>query len=110
MKNVLRGMEKDDTSFFVMKSYITAAFEIERKKSEYHIFYIKYNSNPDAYYQGYMNLKMRKMNKKEVSYFKKNTGKYIEVMDNDDGTVYNLKGRMFDPLDCRKYKQYLLNL
>lgn len=110
MKNFLKRFEDDDTQFFVMKSYVFASFEIDRKKPEYYIFYIKKNSNPDAYYKGYMNLKERRMNKKEIEYFLSNQDKYDTVLWSEDGKVFNLKGRPFDKSQCPQYKQYMLNL
>lgn len=110
MKNVLKRFEEDETQYFVMKSFVYAAFEIDRKKPEYHIFFIKKNSNPDAYHKGYMNLKERRMNKKEIEYFKKNQDKYDTVLWQEDGKVFNLKTKPFDKSLCPKYKQYILNL
>lgn len=111
MKNILKKFEEDGTQFFVMKSYLYATFETDRKKEEYHIFYIKKNSNPDAYYGGYMNLKERKMNKKEIAYFKKHVDEKYDVdLWNKDGKVFNLKGRPFDKSQCPIYKQYMLSL
>lgn len=110
MKNFLKEFEDGDTEFFVTKSYIYAAFETERKKEEHHIFYIKKNSNPEAYFQGYMNLKMRRMNKKEVAYFKSVKSNYNSQLRNEDGIVFNLKSRPFKKSQCQTHKQYLLNL
>lgn len=110
MKNFLKRFEQGDTDFFVMKSYITASFEVERKKEEYHIYYIKQNSNPEAYCEGYMNLKMRKMNRKEVAYFIENKRDYHPVLDTDDGAVFNLNSRPFDKSKCPTYRQYILSL
>ena len=110
MKNFLKRFEEGETEFFVMKSYITATFEVDRHKEEYHIFYIKPNSNPEAYCQGYMNLKMRRMNRKEVAHFLKNMKEYHPVLKNDDGIVYNLNKRPFDKSQCPTYRQYVLNL
>jgi hypothetical protein len=111
MKNQLKKFEESETKFFVMKSYITAKFETDQKKAEYDIFFIKENSMPDSYFLGYRNLKRRKMNRKEIAYFLDVKGeKYKEVIDNEDGTIYNLKSRPFDKKDCPKFKQYALNL
>lgn len=111
MKNFLKKFEEDNTQFFVMKSYVFAAFESERKKEEYHIFFIKKNSNPDAYYKGYVNLKERRMNSMEIEYFKKVVDeKYSVEMWNNDGKIYNLKSKPFDRSQCPPYRQYILNL
>jgi hypothetical protein len=110
MKNTLKKFEDGPTEFFVSKSFVSAIFETERKKSEYHIFYIKQNSNPEAYCQGYLNLKSRRMNRKEVEYFKRNIDNYTETMKNDDGTVFNLKTKLFDKSQCPTHKQYALIL
>lgn len=109
-KNVLKKMEGNDVNFFVMRSFVYPIFETDRKKPEYHIFYIKKNSNPDAYYRGYMNLKIRRMNKKEILYFKNNVSSYYEDFKNEDGTVFNLKDKPFDKTQCPLYKQFVLNL
>ena len=109
-KNVLETLEGNSTPFFVMKSFIYPVFETDRKKAEWHIFYIKPNSNPEAYYEGYMNLKMRKMNKKEIRYFLSNISEYVEDMKSEDGTVYNLKKKPFDRKMCPTYRQLMLSL
>ena len=110
MKNFLKQFENDETEFFVMQSWITTIFDYDRKKEEYHIFFIKKNSNPDAYQQGYMNLKLRRMNRKEVAYFKENIELYNVELKNKDGTIYNYKDKPFDKSQCPKYKQFYLNL
>jgi hypothetical protein len=111
MKNYLEKFEQNrNQEFFIMKSYVFATFEIDRKKSEYHIFYIKPNSNPEAYQEGYKDLKVRRMNKKEIKYLKSHLDKYKMVLSNEDGSVYNLIGRPFDKTRCQKYKQFMLNL
>jgi hypothetical protein len=110
MKNLLKDFEEGETEFFVTKSYIYASFETDRKKEEYHIFYIKKNSNPEAYFQGYMNLKMRRMNKKEAAYFKSVKKNYDHQLTSDDGVVYNLKSRPFKKSQCQTHKQYILSL
>jgi hypothetical protein len=111
MKNMLKKFEEDDTQFFVIKSFVYALFETDRRKPEFHIFFVKKNSNPDAYYKGYMNLKERKMNKKEIEYFKKNQEeKYDTVLWSEDGKVFNLKTKPFDTELCPKYKQFMLEL
>lgn len=109
-KNILKRMEEDDTQFFVMKSFVYAKFETDMRMPEYGIFYIKKNSNPDAYHRGYMNLKFRKMNKKEITHFRKNIDKYTEDLRNEDGTVFNLKTKPFDKTICQKYQQFSLKL
>jgi len=109
-KNLLKKWEEDDTQFFVARSYITAGFDTDRKKAEYHIYFIKKNSNPEAYHEGYMNLKIRRMNKKEVSHFRQHLDDYIDVLSNEDGTIYHLKAKPFDKSNCPKYEQLSLNL
>ena len=117
MKNKLKKFEEDkDVQFFVIRSFITAAFETEYKKAEYHIMYIKKNSVPDAYYLGYKDLKSRRMNRLEVEHFKKNIDLYTDNVsyskekDIELGIVYNLKTKPFDKEQCETYKQFSLNL
>ncbi len=110
MKNVLKKLENNDVPFFVMKSFVSATFETDIRKAQYHIYYIKKNSNPDAYHRGYMNLKIRKMNSMELKYFRENQHLYIEELRNNDGTVFNLKTKPFDKSQCPGYKQFSLNL
>lgn len=105
-KNLLKKWEEDDTTqFFIAKSYVTASFDDERKKPEYAIMYIKKNSNPDAYFMGYMNLKLRNMNKKEINHFRKNLDNYKEVMRSEDGVIYHLKAKPFDKSQCPRCEQ-----
>lgn len=110
MKNILKKFEQDDTEFFVSKSFVFASFETDIKKAKYDIYYIKKNSNPDAYHLGYMNLKIRNMNKMEIKYFKENMNLYREKLSNEDGTIFNLKTKPFDTGQCPQYKQLTLNL
>lgn len=110
MNNVLKKYEKGTTQFFIVKSFIYASFEIDRKSPQYHIFYIKKNSIPDAYCQGYINLKERKMNKIEIKHFKDNLENYETVIWNEDGKIFNFKAKPFDTSLCPGYKQYLLSL
>lgn len=113
MKNTLKKYEEDEEQqFFVMKCYMYMIhMEDERKKAEYHLFFIKKNSNPDAYHKGYVNLKHKPLNRMEVAYFKDTMDKnYDNVLENEHGTIYNLKGRPFDKSKCPTYKQMVLNL
>ena len=110
MKNVLKKYEGNDVNFFVTKSYVTAKFDYDREKPEFHIFYIKKNSNPEAYHEGYTNLKMRKMNRIEVEYFKENMKNYDVALKNTDGAVYHLRSKPFDKTQCPSYRQLSLNL
>lgn len=110
MKNFLKRFEENDTHFFVMKSYLYPIFEVDRKKEEFHIFFIKNNSSPDAYFEGYKDLKVRRMNKLEVKYFKANYENYKREMSNEDGVVFNFKTKPFDKKLCPTYRQYVLNL
>lgn len=110
MKNSLKKLEDSEVDFFVMRSFLSPAFEFDKKKAVYHMYYIKKNSNPDAYHKGYMNLKMRQMNRMEVSYFRENMQSYHEALKKEDGTIFNLNGRKFDRSICPTYKQYVLSL
>ena len=110
MKNILKKFESQGVDFFVAKSYLYATFEVDRRKDVYHIYFIKKNSNPDAYFEGYKDLKDRKMNRKVIDYFKKSIDNYELVLNNEHGKVFNLKSRPFDKTKCPKYKQYILSL
>lgn len=110
MKNILKKFEKDDTQYFIAKSFLYPIFESDRRKNEYHIYFMKQNSNPDAYHKGYMNLKHRKMNRLEREHFKENFDKYDKVLQNDDGSIYNLKTKPYDVSITPRFKQYVLSL
>jgi len=110
MKNFLQKIESNEVNFFVSKSYLTVLFDYDRQKPEYHIYYIKKNSSPDAYHQGYTNLKMKKMNRKELAYFLSNKEAYTEVISSDDGSIFNLKSKPFDKSLCPTHKQLMLSL
>jgi hypothetical protein len=110
-KNTLKKFEDTDVQFFVMKSYLMTVFEHDRKKPQYHIYFIKKNSNPESYQQGYMNLKVRSMNKKEVQYFlATNKENYHTALENEDGAIYNFNERPFDKSQCPTYLQFYLEL
>jgi hypothetical protein len=117
MRNFLKKFEDNGDNFFVAKSYLTVGFEYDRKKPEFSIFYIKKNSSPDAYHREYKDLKVRKMNRKEIEYFKGRSDEYLEIKVNDkgedfseEGTVYHLRSNPFDKTKCKTYRQFSLNL
>lgn len=74
-----------------MKCYITAAFDFERKKSEYHLFWYNENRGVDEESMMYKNLSSKRMGKKEISYFKSIENLYSKNMDGDDGAIWEHK-------------------
>ena len=66
----------DKTQHFIAKSYITPIFESTEYVTEYHLYW--YNSNKNFFEDGngYTKMSYKKMNKKEVSFFRAVSDEY----------------------------------
>ena len=86
----------DKTQHFIAKSYITPAFESTEYVTEYHLYW--YNSNKNSFEEGYGYTRMsyKKMNKKELSFFRDVSEKYELVLENEHGCVWENKYLGFD--------------
>tara|TARA_R100001443_G_C3245393_1_gene151873 strand:- start:104 stop:415 length:312 start_codon:yes stop_codon:yes gene_type:complete len=86
----------DKTQHFIAKSYITPIFESTEYVTEYHLYWYNSNKNSfeDAY--GYTKMSYKKMNKKELLFFKSSSSKYELVLENEHGCVWENKALGFD--------------
>ncbi len=94
--NKLKQVIDNKTDHFITKSYIYAAFEHERKKSEYHLYW--YNAKKGIYndLHRYQCLSHKLLNKREMRYFLDNLNLYDKEVNSDDGVVWVNKEIGFD--------------
>lgn len=89
--NKILQIIEDKTQHFIIKCYITAAFEHERRKSEYYLYWINTNQKSDIISGKYKYLSFKKMGNKEISFFNDNIKEYTLAIDSDDGYVWDHK-------------------
>lgn len=106
--NKLRDVIKNETQHFVIKSYITAAFETERKKSEMHLYWYNRNSSYEIELGSYHSLSFKKMNKKELNLFYSIIDDYSIEIDRKDGTVWHHKKIGFNKELVKSYQLRLI--
>lgn len=95
-KNKLKEVISDGTYHIVIKSYIRAAFEFDRQKSEYHLYWHNENAGIDPESMRYKCISNKKMGKKEIKYFSSIIKDYRAEIDSFDGTVWVHKQIGFD--------------
>lgn len=96
--NKLEEIVKNGTEHFIIRSYLTAAFEYDRKIPEYWIYWYNPNKGQDEENPQYRFLSSKKMNKKEVRFFYDILTSYEPVVTNKDGNVWHHKDIGF----CKK--------
>jgi hypothetical protein len=79
------------THHFILKCYITAAFEYEKKKTEYYLYWYNDNKTWEDNRVMYKNLSTKKLGKKELKYFLNNQQIFKEVKNNRHGVVWEHK-------------------
>ena len=89
--NKLSQVIEDETQHFIAKSYITPIFESTEYVTEYHLYW--YNANKSIFESDdrYMRMSYKKMNKKELSFFRQIEEKYIVAIENKHGCVWENK-------------------
>lgn len=107
--NKLKQIIDNKTFHFIAKSFIFPAFEYNRKKSEYHLYW--YNAKKGIYndLHRYQCLSHKLLNKKEMRLFLDNQNVYNKEVDSDDGIIWVHKEIGFDK---RKVliEQYRMNI
>jgi len=89
--NKLEEIVKNETEHFIIRSYLTASFEYDRKIPEYWIYWYNPNKGQDEENPQYRFLSSKKMNKKEVRFFYDILTSYISIIMNKDGDVWQHK-------------------
>jgi len=107
--NKLKQIIDNKTFHFIAKSFVFPAFEYNRKKSEYHLYW--YNAKKGIYndLHRYQCLSHKLLNKKEMRLFLDNQNVYNKEIDSDDGIIWVHKEIGFDK---RKVliEQYRMNI
>lgn len=86
--NKLKQVIENKTQHFVIKSFMTSSFEYNRKKPEYHLYWYNKNGGIDPETMRYRNMSNKKMNSKEVAFFKSILSEYDTEIDTKDGSVW----------------------
>lgn len=89
--NKLKQVIENGTQHFVLKCYVTAAFEYHRKKAEYYLYWFNKNAGVDPDNPKYKNMSSKRMGRKEVVYFYSMMQKYKEQNCDDTGCVWEHK-------------------
>lgn len=89
--NKLKQVIDNETQHFIVKSYITAKFDYDRAKPEYHLYW--YNDKKGVYEDipKYQYLSFKELNKKEKKYFDSIRDEYFLAKETKDGCVWENK-------------------
>lgn len=94
MKNLLVELEEHKIEHFVLKSYITCAFDRNDYRSEYHIYY-DINDRVGQWnvktIENGRELKFKLLSKFELQYFKANISKYEIEKESENGKIFTNK-------------------
>lgn len=89
--NKLKQVLENKTQHFILKSFVYPAFEHQRKKSEYHLYWINMNKGVFEEYPKYKNMSCKMLNKKEMKLFLSMLNDYREAVNNNYGVVWENK-------------------
>jgi hypothetical protein len=89
--NKLKQVLENKTQHFILKSFVYPAFEHERKKSEYHLYWINMNKGVFEEYPKYKNMSCKMLNKKEMKLFMSVLDQYNYAVNNKYGIVWENK-------------------
>lgn len=89
--NKLKQILENKTQHFVIKSYLTTAFEYDRKVPEYWLYWYNPNKGADDENPHYRFLSNKKMNKKELKLFYDILNMYVCKIERKDGNVWHHK-------------------
>ncbi len=84
------------TPHFILRSFVSAKFDCDMSRSEYHIYWYNKNKGLDKEIGMYKCLEVKKMNKKEVRLFYDKLTSYSKVVNNKYGDVWQHKYIGFD--------------
>lgn len=100
--NKLKQVLENKTQHFILKSFVYPAFEHQRKKSEYHLYWINMNKGVFEEYPKYKNMSCKMLNKKEMKLFLSMLDEYHQAVNNNYGVVWENKKLGLDK-DLVKY-------
>ncbi len=89
--NKLKQVLENKTQHFILKSFVYPAFEYQRKKSEYHLYWINMNKGVFEEYPKYKNMSCKMLNKKEMKLFLSILDDYHQAVNNKYGIVWENK-------------------
>jgi hypothetical protein len=89
--NKLKQVLENKTQHFILKSFVYAAFEHDRKKPEYHLYWINVNKGVFEEYPKYKNMSCKMLNKKEMKFFLSVLDEYHKLVESNYGTVWENK-------------------
>jgi hypothetical protein len=89
--NKLKQVLENKTQHFILKSFVYPAFEHQRKKSEYHLYWINMNKGVFEEYPKYKNMSCKMLNKKEMKLFMSVLDQYNHAVNNKYGIVWENK-------------------
>jgi hypothetical protein len=89
--NKLKQVLENKTQHFILKSFVYPAFEHQRKKSEYHLYWINMNKGVFEEYPKYKNMSCKMLNKKEMKLFMSVLDQYNQAVSNKYGIVWENK-------------------
>ena len=89
--NKLRQVLTNGTQHFIIKSYVSTAFEYDRKVPEYHLYWVNLNKALLEDMEMYQRLSCKHMNKKELKYFNAIIDQYDIKVSGEDGIVWENK-------------------
>tara|TARA_R110002020_G_scaffold58337_3_gene159816 strand:- start:5756 stop:6106 length:351 start_codon:yes stop_codon:yes gene_type:complete len=90
-RNKLDFLSNRSVPHFILKSYITTIFEYNRKKEEYHIYWLNKRKKFFDDEFRYCSLSHKKMSKNELAFFKDNEEIYEQTLVNKYGAVWEHK-------------------
>jgi hypothetical protein len=89
--NKLKQVLENKTQHFILKSFVYPAFEHQRKKSEYHLYWINMNKGVFEEYPKYKNMSCKMLNKIEMKLFMSVLDQYNQALSNKYGIVWENK-------------------
>lgn len=89
--NKLREVIENNTQHFIARSYVSTAFEYDRKVYEYHLYW--YNENKGIFedMHCYQCMSFKLLNNREKKYFKSIIDQYEKASDNKHGCIWENK-------------------
>jgi hypothetical protein len=94
--NKLNQVIENGTHHFISKSYVSAKFDHDRKKSEYYLYWVNLKKGVFESDSKYHRMSCKPMNAKEKKYFKSILDEYRETLNNRHGVVWENKKLGFD--------------
>lgn len=94
--NKIKQVIEDRTPYFIMKCFISASFEYDRKKAEYYVYWFNENRGIDEESMRYKHLSNKKMGKKEIRFFTNTIDDYELKINSEEGSIWENKKIIFE--------------